>query len=152
MTNHLRAVLDTNVFVSTFLSRSPTNPTQELINRWLASEFTLLICDAIVDELIEKLVERGIAKVDIENLAALLNALAEWVSVPNDSIKPVIIADADDDVVVACALVGGADFLVTYDPHIGALGDFYEGVWIAKALPFLWAIRGDQPHDTTKSN
>ena len=51
MTKRLRAVLDTNVFVSAFLSRSPTSPTRELIQRWLDNEFTLLVSDAILDEL-----------------------------------------------------------------------------------------------------
>jgi len=147
VTNRLRAVFDTNVFVSAFLSRSPTSPTQELINRWLADEFTLLICDAIVNELIEKLVVRGVEREDIEIFVALLDNLAEWVDVPDEAIVPLIPADADDDIMVACAVVGSADFLVTYDPHFAPLGNVYEGMKITKALPFLWAVRGDQPPD-----
>ena len=142
MTERLRAVFDTNVFVSAYLSRNPTSPTQELIDRWLAGEFTLLVCDAIVGELIEKLTVRGIEREDIEAFVARLESLAEWVAVPSESIVRRVLADADDDVVVACALTGDADFLVTYDPHFGSLGDSYEGVKIAKALPFLWAVRG----------
>lgn len=60
MTERLRVVLDTNVIVSAFLSRNPTSPTQEIIRRWQADEFTLLVSDAIVDELAEKLIEKGI--------------------------------------------------------------------------------------------
>ena len=33
MTERLRAVFDTNVFVAAFLSRNPTSPTKELIER-----------------------------------------------------------------------------------------------------------------------
>lgn len=145
MTERLRAVFDTNVIVSAYLSRSPTSPTQELINRWLAGEFILLVCDAIVDEFIEKLTVRGVDREDIETFVALLDAMAEWVDVPAEAIVARIPADADDDVVVACALAGNADFLVTYDPHFAPLGGTYEGVRITKALPFLWAVRGDQP-------
>ena len=145
MTELLRAVFDTNVFLSAHLSRNPTSPTQELIDRWLAGEFTLLVCDTIVDELIEKLVERRIARSDIEAFVALLDSMAEWVDVPDEAIERVVPADADDDVILACAVVGDADFLVTYDPHIAALGDDYKGVRITKALPFLWAVRGDRP-------
>lgn len=61
-------------------------------------------------------------------------------------------ADADDDVVVACAIAGNADFLVTYDPHFAPLGDTYEGFRISKALPFLWAVRGDQPPESAVQN
>lgn len=145
MTERLRAVFDTNVIVSAYLSQSPTSPTQELINRWLAGEFILLVCDAIVDEFIEKLTVRGVDREDIETFVALLDAMAEWVDVPAEAIVARIPADADDDVVVACALAGNADFLVTYDPHFAPLGGTYEGVRITKALPFLWAVRGDQP-------
>jgi uncharacterized protein len=145
VTDRLRAVFDTNVFVSAYLSQNPTSPTQELINRWLADEFTLLVCDAIVDELIEKLAVRGIGREDIELFVALLGNLAEWVDVPDEAIIQLVPADADDDVVIACAVTGSADFLVTYDPHFAPLGDTYQGVKITKALPFLWAVRGDQP-------
>ncbi|MBK7200360.1 MAG: putative toxin-antitoxin system toxin component, PIN family [Anaerolineae bacterium] len=145
MTKGLRAVFDTNVFVSAYLSRNPTSPTQELINRWLASEFTLLVCDAIVDEFIEKLTVRGIAREDIEAFVSLLDSMAEWVPVPQQAIVRTVPADTDDDVIVACAVVGGADFLVTYDPHFEPLGDSHKGIKIVKALPFLWAVRGDQP-------
>lgn len=145
MTDRLRAVFDTNVIVSAYLSRSPTSPTQELIDRWLAGEFTLLVCDAIVDEFIEKLTDRGVAREDIQAFVALLDAMAEWVDVRGDAIIRRIPVDADDDVVVACAIAGNADFLVTYDPHFAPLGDNYEGIRISKALPFLWAVRGDQP-------
>lgn len=145
MTERLRAVFDTNVFLSAYLSRNPTSPTQELIDRWLSEEFTLLVCDASVDELIEKLVERRIAQPDIDTFVALLDSMAEWIDVPGEAMERVVSADADDDVIVACAIVGGADFLVTYDPHIAELGDVYRGIRITKALPFLWAVRGDKP-------
>lgn len=145
VTDRLRAVFDTNVFVSAFLSRNPTSPTQELIDRWLTGEFDLLVCDAIVDELIEQLVERRIERAEIEAFVALLDNMAEWVDVPDEAIEPVVTDDPDDDVVVACAVVGPADYLITYDPHIAELGDHYRGVRITKALPFLWAIRGNKP-------
>jgi putative PIN family toxin of toxin-antitoxin system len=57
VTDRLRAVLDTNVFVSAFLSRNPTSPTKELIHRWEEEEFTLLVSDALLEEIAEKLKE-----------------------------------------------------------------------------------------------
>jgi predicted nucleic acid-binding protein len=50
VTDRLRAVLDTNVYVSAFLSRNPSSPTKELLHRWQAGEFTLLVSDALLDE------------------------------------------------------------------------------------------------------
>lgn len=145
MTERLKAIFDTNVFVSAFLSRNPTSPTQELMHRWQADEFTLLICDALLDEITEKLVEKGIEQEQIIEFLALLEQLAEWVDVPSDAIEPIIADDPDDDVILACAIVGQADYLVSYDPHFSPLGEIYQGTKITKALPFLWAVRGDTP-------
>ena len=47
----------------------------------------------------------------------------------------------DDDVILACAAVGQADYLITYDPHFDVLKGEYHGAKVVKALPFLWAIR-----------
>jgi predicted nucleic acid-binding protein len=115
-----------------------------LIDRWLAGEFDLLVCEAIVDELIEKLSNHNVGRSDIEEFVARLDSMAEWVDISVEAIARCIPGDPDDDVVVACAVLGNADFLVTYDPHFAPLGDVYEGVRISKALPFLWAVRGDQ--------
>ncbi len=143
MTDRLRAVFDTNVFISAFLSRSPTSPTKELFRRWQADEFILLVCDGLIEEIAEKLIEKGIHQDIIIEFLALLERLGEWIDVPLEAIMPIVVNDPDDDVILACAIVGQADYLVSYDPHLGSLGETYQGVKITKALPFLWAVRGD---------
>jgi putative PIN family toxin of toxin-antitoxin system len=147
----LRAVLDTNVFVSALLSRSPTSPTQELIQRWEADEFTLLISDALLDEVAEKLDAHSISQERIVELLTLMNRLAERVVVPDEALTPVIEADPADDLILACAVVGKADYLVSYDAHFDVLGGEYQGIKITRALPFLRAVRGDSPQDKSKT-
>ncbi len=144
MIDHYRAVFDTNVLVSAALSKSLTSPTRELLARWEQDEFTLLTCEAIVAELIEKLLDHRIQPATIAKLIATLALLAEWVTVPGTSVSP-ILADPDDDIVLACAVVGRADFVVTYDPHFDMLGGVYQNIQIVKALPFLWKVRRGQP-------
>ena len=143
MTEQLRAVLDTNVFVSAFLSGNPTSPTQEIIRRWQAEEFMLLTCDVLLEEVAEKLIERGIEQERVIEFLALVERLAEWVDVPAEVVVPIITDDPDDDPVLACAVVGQANYLVSYDSHFDVLDGEYQGVKITKALPFLWALRGD---------
>jgi putative PIN family toxin of toxin-antitoxin system len=143
VTDRPRAVLDTNVFLSAFLSRNPTSPTKEIIQRWQAGEFILLVSDALVDELTEKLLERRIPSDQVTEFLALLVGMAEWIAVPPDAVHPVVSEDPDDDAILACAVVGKADYLVTYDAHFESLGDGYAGVRITKALPFLRALRGE---------
>lgn len=141
MTRRLRAVFDTNVYVSAFLSQNPTSPTQELIQRWKAGEFDLLVSDALIDELAEKLQHKGVSDNRIADFLALLGRLAHWVEVPPEAVAPIIPGDPDDDAVLACAVIGEANYLVTYDPHFDVLGGNYRGVSIVKALPFLWSLR-----------
>ena len=120
MTNFLRAVVDTNVFVSASLSKNANSPTREPRERWKRNEVTLLICDQIAKELIEKLKERGIPPEEIIEQASALAASAEWVVVPEEKIEA-LLSDPDDNVVVACAVEGKANYLVTYDPHFDSL-------------------------------
>jgi putative PIN family toxin of toxin-antitoxin system len=144
VTDRLRAVFDTNVFVSALLSRNPTSPTKELMERWHNDEFILLVCDALVDEVIEKLTDHQVNPSDIVELTMLMDRLAEWVDVPPEAVVRVVPADPDDDVILACAIVGKANYLVTYDPHFDPVGEEYRSVKITKVLPFLWAVRGDR--------
>ena len=140
----LRAVFDTNVYVAATLSRSAASPTRELLERWVQGEFALLVCRALADEILEKLTPYPLDPQKITDLLARLELLAEWIEVLAESVEPVL-PDPDDDVVLACAVLGNATHLVTYDPHFDALGGEYRGIRILKALPFLWAVRGDTP-------
>jgi putative PIN family toxin of toxin-antitoxin system len=145
VTDRLRAVLDTNVFLSAFLSRSPSSPTREILQRWQNGEFVLLISDALIDELAEKLLENGIHQARVTDFLTLLARDAKFVIVPESSVLAEIAGDPDDDAILACAVVGRADYLVTYDTHFESLEGVHAGVKITKGLPFLWALRGDRP-------
>jgi putative PIN family toxin of toxin-antitoxin system len=140
MTNSIRAVLDTNVFVSSALSKNPSSPTREVIDRWKRGEFMLLICTSLADEVVEKLLDHSVDIEKVEALVKTLASLAEWVEVPTEKIEA-LLSDPDDNVVVACAVEGKANYLVTYDPHFDSLQGDYRGIKIVKAIPFLEALR-----------
>jgi len=140
----LRIVLDTNVYVAAVLSSSATSPTTELLRRWTDGEFVLLVADPILEEITEKLHEKGISPEQTTELVSSLNQYAKMVAL--GEVPAVVVADPDDDMILACAVNGGADYLVTYDPHLLDLGEEYQGVKIVKALSFLWKLRGDEPH------
>ncbi|PIV27421.1 MAG: putative toxin-antitoxin system toxin component, PIN family [Anaerolineae bacterium CG03_land_8_20_14_0_80_58_20] len=140
MTKLIRAVLDTNVFVSSALSRNPTSPTREVIDRWKRGEFVLLICTLLAEEIFEKLLDHSIDQEKISELVETLASLAEWVDVPAEKIEA-LLSDPDDNVVVACAVEGKANYLVTYDPHFDSLNGDYRGIKIVKAIPFLEVLR-----------
>lgn len=143
MTKRPRAVFDTNVFVSASLSRNTNSPTRKLLERWKNDEFTLIICNQIAKELIEKLIERGVDIAAINDQISALARSAEWVIVPDEKIED-LLSDPDDNVIVACAVEGKANYLVTYDPHFDSLKGSYRGIKIVKAIPFLEALRQEE--------
>ncbi|MEK7442485.1 MAG: putative toxin-antitoxin system toxin component, PIN family [Chloroflexota bacterium] len=140
MTETIRAVLDTNIFFSATISRNPSSPTREVIERWKRGEFALVMCAQIAEEVAEKLEERDISPDTIESLVETFARFAEWVEVPSEKIES-LLSDSDDNVVVACAVLGNAQYLVTYDPHFNTLGGEFRGIKIVKAIPFLEALR-----------
>jgi len=140
----LRAVFDTNIFVAAHLSKNPHSPTMELLRRWQQREFELLYSDDLLVEIDEKFSARGIGDEYKDSLLVELRDLATYVEVKPSDVESVIIVDPDDDLILACAVVGQADQLVTYDAHFDVLEGEYRGVKITEALPFLWAVRGDR--------
>lgn len=151
MTKRFRAVFDTNVFVSASLSKNANSPTRELLNRWKSNEFTLIICDQIGKELVEKLFERGISQDVIDEQITALAVRAEWVVVPDERIEA-LLSDPDDNVIVACAIEGKANYLITYDPHFDSLGGEYRGIKVVKAIPFLEALRDNENKDKKETS
>lgn len=140
----LRAVLDTNVILAAHLSRNPDSPTVELLKRWKDKEFVQLYSDGTLDELNRKFVEKGIdPQIAAEYIAHLIES-GIYVEVSPEDIEPVIPADPDDDLIVACAVVGGATHIVTYDPHFEVLGGEHRGIEIVDGLTFLRRVRGEE--------
>ena len=136
-----RVVFDSNVFVAASLSKNPKSPNKELLLRWKQGEFSLLVSESIYKELIEKLILKGTDRVLILQLVTDLIALAEWIDVEPGKIKILITDDPEDNHVIACAIQGNADYLVTYDPDFSVLGNVYEGVKIIEPLAFLSMLR-----------
>jgi len=144
-TKKLRAVLDTNVPIAAYLSKNPDSPTKELIDRWRNEEFVQIYSDSTLAELKQKLVEKEIDPLLADRYVADLLRIGVHVEVSPGDIRPVIPADPDDDLIVACAVVGGATHIVTYDPHFEVLGGEHKGIEIVDGLTFLHRVRGAVP-------
>jgi len=139
----LRAVFDANVYVAAYLSRNPRSPNKELFQRWRDSQFVLLVSKAVLKEVVEKFGELGIDQRLTLELVSHILADAEYVHVSEEDVQPIILADPDDDHVLACAVVGKTNYLVTYDPHFDCLGSEHRGVKIVDGLHFLYIVRGN---------
>jgi putative PIN family toxin of toxin-antitoxin system len=141
----LRVVVDTNIFVSgTIIKRG--NP-HELMGRWRAGEFRLLYEREQYGELSDVLNRpwvrrRGIEAAEVADLLAILLTNGEPID-PGE--VPLPVRDVDDEPILASALGGEADYLVTGDADLLVLdGDPRLGkLRIVTARAFLDLLRED---------
>ena len=98
-----------------------------------------LTCEAILAELAEKLqLKRGFDAGKAAEAINEIRAFSKVVAIPG-TLK-VVAADPDDDAVLECAVIGQAQYLVSGDRHLLALGN-YQGVQIVKAANFLTLLQ-----------
>jgi putative PIN family toxin of toxin-antitoxin system len=133
----IRAVLDTNLLVSYLLTHRP--PIATLIDHHLALDsFVLVTAPELLAELDRVLAYtkllRYYTEEDRTRFVALVMALSEVVDLPET--VPRICRDPDDDRVIACAVVGEADVIVSGDDDLLAL-ERVGGIPILTATQFL---------------
>jgi uncharacterized protein len=121
--DRLLVVLDPNVLVSAALS--PRGAPAEILRRWLAGEFELVVSPKLLEELRRVFaypkISKRIALDDSDMLLGLLEDEAQVVSDP-DQPAPIEIADPDDVYLLVLAAAAGAA-LVSGDGHLTALAD-----------------------------
>ena len=121
----MRLVLDTNTAVSGLIwGRGPGR----LIDASAAGNVQIISSLPLLDELhhvllrkkfAAQLTEQGVSAADLfEGYAALVQIVVPAL------IGPVILADPDDDIVLATAVGGGAEIIVSGDAHLLGIGEF----------------------------
>jgi len=143
----IRAVLDTNLLVSYLLTHRP--PIATLIDHHLArDDFVLVTAPELLAELDRVLgypkLQRYYTDEERTHFVALIMVLSEVVDLPISSEEeasiPRISRDPDDDMVIACAVVGEADVIVTGDEDLLVL-ERAGGIPILTATQFLEMLR-----------
>lgn len=135
-----RVVLDVNVIVSAF--PAPHGVPGKLIDAWLHGEFDLIVSEHIVEtagrswSTVPYFATRYTADQAVEALA-LLRQQATTV-IPVDTVQGVA-PNEEDDMVLATAVAGEVDFLVTGDGPFRDVG-FYEGIVMISPREFLEQI------------
>ncbi len=137
----MRAVLDTNLLVSYLISHRP--PIADLIDIHLVrGDFALLTSVALLRELDRVLQYPKLHRYyDAETrlrFIALVAAAGEIVDVPEQ--VPPICRDPDDDQVIACAVVGEANVIVSGDRDLLDLG-WVDDIPIISARRFLMLLK-----------
>lgn len=134
----MRVVLDTNIVVSRFLT--PHGRVARIVDLWEQGALDLLTSEVILSEYLRVLNYprlRPVHRLTDAQLAEIDGALREFTElVEPDETPAVVQEDPDDDHFLACAASGGADCLVTGDPHLLKLGS-YSGIPILSPADFL---------------
>lgn len=128
----IRVVLDTNVFVRNFKSRSKASPNRIIVRQWLIEKrLQLIVSMEVIEEYLEIFDEI------LEMEAEVLN---EWhtrfyddprVTLVNLARRDTASCDPDDNVFLSTARAGKADFLITNDRDLLDLPELDQ-----TALPF----------------
>jgi hypothetical protein len=124
-------VFDTNILIRLALGK--TSASTRMWNAFTDGQFVLLISTATLSELDRVLhygriaVKQKLTEERIQNFLDVLRTQAMMTAGLYEVSR--VEVDATDDVFLACALEGGADYLVSEDPHLRDLGE-YHGVQI----------------------
>lgn len=140
----LKVVLDTTILVSAFLRYVPGAASYEVLRFAEDENCELYLSEGILDETARALLasqrNRRIYTYGDEDVVAYCQALTRLGRIVADvpDIRGVV-RDPNDDMIVACAVAAGADYIVTRDKDLLALGA-YDGIAMIKPEAFL-AIR-----------
>jgi len=130
----LRAVIDTNVFVTALLRGKAS---RRVYDAFLNGDMVCIVSDELLAELVDVLsrpeFQRSIPDADITELVTALRRDAILIR-PGSTIR--VCRDPKDDLLLDCALAGRADCLVTGDNDLLALHPF-RGLAILRPADFL---------------
>ncbi|MBL0382014.1 MAG: putative toxin-antitoxin system toxin component, PIN family [Desulfofustis sp. PB-SRB1] len=138
----IRAVLDTNLFISGLFSSSGS--VAKLQQLWLSGVFELVVSEEILEEIGETLQKVYIQKqlrLKPEERIGVLELIREKASiVTKDRYKTDrIVEDPDDNKFLSCALEAKANYVVSGDSHLLSLKHFHT-IQIVDAATFIRAM------------
>jgi putative PIN family toxin of toxin-antitoxin system len=139
----IRAVLDTNVWVSYALAEGDT--LFKLISHWEEENFISLISPQIVEELKEVLERPHIREKMLTSPHRLIESIERNTEQTSGKLQLTgICRDPKDDMFIACAVEGGADYIVSGDRDLLDLGKF-QGIRIVEPGEFIALLELSKP-------
>lgn len=134
----LRAVLDTNVFISGI--KSQTTPPGKLLDAWRKKRFVMITSPQLLNEIQEVLLRPEILRLlkkTPDEVIVFVNILIQKTYLTEGKLEiDVLKKDPDDNMVLACAEEGIATHLVTGNTKHFTFKD-YKGIEIVTPKEFL---------------
>lgn len=141
----MRALLDTNIFVSYLLTKSDQQGSiSQLIQAAINATFTLILPEEVVVELERKVSTKPYLRAHISDAA--VNRLIALLRISGQSLPPLtgsapsLVRDPKDDYLLAAAVIADADVLVTGDLDLLDIRDHLRKPAIMTAAEFLALI------------
>ncbi len=117
----MNVVIDTNVFVSSFLSLQ--GPPKRVIDLWKTGRIILCLSRDIIAEYVEVLARFGLAgQPELRELLDLFARRINLIFVPSPPVLSLIPYDPADEKFIACAVAARAEYVVSGDKHLLNLG------------------------------
>jgi putative PIN family toxin of toxin-antitoxin system len=145
----MRLLLDANVLVSYLLHAGADSPVTRIIESCVLGKATLLLPEALLEELTASVANKPYLNARIQpeefaRLATILHGIGE--TVPRiESPIPAVTRDPKDDYLLAYAVVGEADYLITGDNDLLVLQQVV-GVTICTPRDFIDQWPRDEEH------
>lgn len=138
-----KAVIDTSVMVSVAFAKEGI--TRQLRNLIADDAFILVTSKAILKELYEVLHYPHIVKqfkASNEYIDEFIGLIIEHAAITKGHYNiDGITEDPKDDMFIACAMEGKADYIISRDPHLRNIKHFH-GIQIIDASTFITKIKG----------
>ena len=139
----IKVVLDTNVVVSAYLV--PTGKPAEILSLARKGKLHIFLSLEIVDEIKQTLLSpklRKIHKNTTEQISLFIGAFSKAATVTQGTkLVDFIKDDPDDNKILACALEGRVDYIVSGGHHLTDLKSF-QSISIVNPHMFLQVMRG----------
>lgn len=142
MGRKLRAVIDTNLFISGIFARDSLSA--QLQNLWINLEFELVTSIEIIKEISRVLNYPRIKdhfKPKDKNIKRFFRLIFRKAVIAKDIYKTDrITEDPTDNKFLACALEKNADYIVSRDPHLRSI-KHYHGIQIVDVKTFIEKVK-----------
>lgn len=117
----VKVVIDTNIFISSFYGGNP----EKIIKMWLSGDITLCLSSATVEEYVATLRRmRPTLGNQIEKLLDSLGRSSNLIFTTKTPKLSVVESDPDDDKFIECAVALKAEYIVTGDKALLAIGKY----------------------------
>lgn len=137
-----RVVIDANVLVSAVINR-PFSVSQEIYQSFINKHFLLIVSPSILSEVEDVLNRDRIMKLHKHSskiLQKIISQLANLSYVVAGKTEIEVVRDPDDDKIIAAAVEGNADYIVSRDRDLLNLKE-YLGIKIISPERFMLLIR-----------